>query len=90
MAGFFEQNFRFLLFYQNFSKMIFFKNSKMTWLRKVLTNKDVDFQAPGGRESLWTTGESNFHVSTMKSRKYQVWIFLIEDYYYSTIRSFFP
>jgi hypothetical protein len=28
----------------------------------------LDFRVPGGRESLWTTGEkSNFYMSTVKS-----------------------
>jgi hypothetical protein len=61
MAGFFEQNLNFSLFYQNLMKTIFSKNSKRTWLRKVSANKqmvrDIDFRAPGGLESLWTTGE---------------------------------
>jgi hypothetical protein len=35
MAGFFEQNLRFALFYQNLIKIIFFKNSKRNWLEKV-------------------------------------------------------
>jgi hypothetical protein len=35
MTRFFEQNFNFSLFYQNLMKIIFFKNSKGTWLRKV-------------------------------------------------------
>jgi hypothetical protein len=53
--GLFEQNLNFSLFYQNLIKTIFFKNSKR-WVRKGLNQqkmaRDIDFRAPGGRESL--------------------------------------
>jgi hypothetical protein len=55
MAGFFEQNFNFSLFYQKFIKTKF-KNSKKNLVRKGLNQqkmvRDIDFRAPGGRESL--------------------------------------
>jgi hypothetical protein len=61
MAGFFEQNFNFSLFYHKLIKTMFFKNSKKNLVGKSLNQqkiaRDIDFRAPGGRESLWTTGE---------------------------------
>jgi hypothetical protein len=43
--------------------------------------KDVDFRAPAGRESLWTTDKkSNFHMATVKSRNHQFRIFRFEGF----------
>jgi hypothetical protein len=39
MAGCFEQNLNFSLFYQNLIKIIFYKNSKRIWLKKIQSNK---------------------------------------------------
>jgi hypothetical protein len=57
MAGFFEQNSNFSLFYQNLIKTIFFKISKRKRKIKKCLNqqkmvRDIDFRAPGGCESL--------------------------------------
>jgi hypothetical protein len=45
-------------------------------------SRDIDFRAPGGRKSLWTTGKKkpDFHVSTVKSRNNQIWIFLFKGF----------
>jgi hypothetical protein len=59
MAGFFEQNFNFSLFYQNLIKTIFFRNSKRLGLNQRKMARDIDFRAPGGRESLRTIGEKS-------------------------------
>jgi hypothetical protein len=57
---FFQQNICFLFLYQNLIKIVFFKNSNQ---HKMAI--DLDFQASGGSESLWTTGKkSKFYVST--------------------------
>jgi hypothetical protein len=32
--------------------------------------RDIDFQAPGGRESLWTTGEKTVFQKTFLNRKF--------------------
>jgi hypothetical protein len=75
MAGFFEQNFNFSLFYQNFTKTIFFKYSKRPWLRKVWTNKKW------WPWILWLQAKKpDFHVSTVKSRNNQIWSFLFKGF----------
>jgi hypothetical protein len=44
-------------------KTIFFQKIKKNLVKKGLNQqkmaRDIDFRAPGGRESLWTTGEKN-------------------------------
>jgi hypothetical protein len=68
MSGFFEQNIRFSLFYQNLIKIIFFQNSKNKFESTINGHK----RAPGGHESLWTIDKKekkkNFHFSTVKSQ----------------------
>jgi hypothetical protein len=78
--GIFEQNWNFSLFHQNLIKLFFLKNSKRTWLRKVWTNKKwletLISKHPCGLQAK----NPDFHVSTMKSRNNQIWIFLFEGF----------
>jgi hypothetical protein len=85
MAGFFEQNFNFSLFHQNLSKLIFFKNSKRTWLGKASTNKKwpetlISEHLVAVNPCGLQAKKPDFHVSTVKSRNNQIWIFLFEGF----------
>jgi hypothetical protein len=85
---FLKNDFNFSLFHQNLMKTIFFKNSKITWLTKVWTNK----KWPEMPETLISehlvavnpcglqAKKPDFHVSTVKSRNNQIWIFLFEGF----------
>jgi hypothetical protein len=81
MAGFFEQNFNFSLFYQNLNKTIFFKNSRRTWLGKVWTNKKwPETLISEHLVAVNPCGLRVNYVSTVKSRNNQIWIFLFDGF----------
>ena len=85
MTRFFEQNFNFSLFYQNLIKIIFFKNSKRIWFKKVETNikwpEMLRFeQLVAMNPCELQVKKSNFHRPTVKSKINQISFFLFEGF----------
>jgi hypothetical protein len=60
-TGFFEQILQFFVVPPKFDQNNFFQKFKKNLVRESLNQqkmtRDIDFRVPGGRESLWTTGE---------------------------------
>jgi hypothetical protein len=85
MSGFLKQNLNFSFFYQNLIKTFFFKNSKRTWLGKISDNKKwpetlISEHLVAVNPCELQSKKPDFHVSRVKSRNNQIWIFLFEGF----------